>query len=434
MDDSVNLLRDGHLYLYNKLSYGTNRINVIERVEAEGDTASKTSQFFKTRFLLEQDRLQQERLMKQLHQQFRVSGDEFNKPGIVAFKDQGARLITTFNDDQVAQAMVTMTEAKGWKAIKISGHPEFQRKVWMEASLRGLDVQGYKPTEQDLQQLDDKCSSVRDNAKVSAPANQIDQSIQEDNKNQPNNVAREEPVMYVTSIDEYGDNKLVSIDRHGREVPISYDEDAHIQRNKMNLEASDQTRRSNNKVQNEENVENTTPNVHTGRVLKYGGAHYHFDPKENLNFYVKLETNEGNRTIWGVDLARGMGEKKIKIGDHVTLEYQGSKLVVVDAPKRDEKGDVIGREPIATPRNTWSVTKLDKSQVVDAVASKLINSTVQNPQQRETLQEAIRTRIEERQRANQITNVVMFDKNAQAKSSRQERPNPVSEQHRERTR
>ena len=109
-------------------------------------------------------------LKEQLYRQFRVVDDNFHfkdQPGAVAFKDKGERIISASNDDRVTQAMATMAEAKGWKTIKVSGHPDFQRKIWMEANLRGIEVQGYKPTQQERQQLDDMRDRRMQNAVLS---------------------------------------------------------------------------------------------------------------------------------------------------------------------------------------------------------------------------------------------------------------------------
>lgn len=105
----------------------------------------------------EREKNRQVELMQQVQQQFRVSGAKFHfkdQPQRVAFKDKGPRMVSASNDERVARAMATMAEAKGWKTIRVSGHPDFQREVWMEANLRGIEVRGFKPQEKDLQELE----------------------------------------------------------------------------------------------------------------------------------------------------------------------------------------------------------------------------------------------------------------------------------------
>lgn len=55
-------------------------------------------------------------------------------------------------------AMLDLAEANGWKQIKLpkfigKGSQEFRQEMWLEASKRGFEVQGYKPTNAEKQQL-----------------------------------------------------------------------------------------------------------------------------------------------------------------------------------------------------------------------------------------------------------------------------------------
>lgn len=74
----------------------------------------------------------------------------------VAFMDRGLRLITQDKDPVTAGAMAMTAEARGWSTIKVSGNEQFRREVWLEASLRGIEVKGYQPKEADLAAKDIK--------------------------------------------------------------------------------------------------------------------------------------------------------------------------------------------------------------------------------------------------------------------------------------
>ncbi|MDQ1829834.1 LPD7 domain-containing protein [Massilia scottii] len=76
-----------------------------------------------------------------------------DKEDSVAFEDKGSRLETKHNDPAVVRSMVDVALDKEWKTIKVSGADEFKRSVWLEASTRGLQVEGYKPTDVDLAML-----------------------------------------------------------------------------------------------------------------------------------------------------------------------------------------------------------------------------------------------------------------------------------------
>ena len=129
-----------------------------------------------------------------------------------------------------------------------------------------------------------------------------------------------------------------------------------------------------------------------------------------------------------------MSEGKVKAGDDVKLEYRGNTLVTVNALKRDKAGKVIGTEEITTQRNQWDVQKSDKARVVEAVASAFIDSKVKDPAQREVLRSAVGVRIAEREKANKVPVVPVYDKEAPAKSQQPERTGPVVERNSERIR
>jgi hypothetical protein len=46
--------------------------------------------------------------------------------------------------------MVVVGVARNWQGIRVSGHEDFKRLVWLEASLRGVRTLGYEPAPADL--------------------------------------------------------------------------------------------------------------------------------------------------------------------------------------------------------------------------------------------------------------------------------------------
>lgn len=83
-----------------------------------------------------------------------VPGQFFDRNRKLAFIDKGARLATDQNSPDIIASMVSVAQAKGWQAITVKGHEEFRREAWLAASLAGIEVKGFKPSEQDLAQLD----------------------------------------------------------------------------------------------------------------------------------------------------------------------------------------------------------------------------------------------------------------------------------------
>ncbi len=78
--------------------------------------------------------------------EYRFRGDTSR----VAFTESTFRLATDTNSPSVARSMVDVAEARDWKALRVSGHEEFRRMVWFEASLRGVRTIGYEPLPSDM--------------------------------------------------------------------------------------------------------------------------------------------------------------------------------------------------------------------------------------------------------------------------------------------
>jgi hypothetical protein len=81
--------------------------------------------------------------------EYRFRGDTSR----VAFTESTFRLATDTNSPSVARSMVDVAEARDWKALRVSGHEEFRRMVWFEASLRGVRTIGYEPLSSDMARL-----------------------------------------------------------------------------------------------------------------------------------------------------------------------------------------------------------------------------------------------------------------------------------------
>lgn len=66
---------------------------------------------------------------------------------IVMFEDKTSKLETNLNSQAIVIDLVKIATERGWKAIKITGTPEFKREAWQEAETRGLKTIGYQPTD-----------------------------------------------------------------------------------------------------------------------------------------------------------------------------------------------------------------------------------------------------------------------------------------------
>jgi len=343
-----------------------------ERVGATTDYAGQV--------MTEREKNRQAELMRQVHQQFRVAGPNFHfkdDPKRVAFTDKGRRMVSNSNDERVAHAMAMMSEARGWKTIRVSGHPDFKREVWMEASLRGIEVRGFKPDEKDLAEFE---------ARLEARArNTIEQEEQQRRDRQPKHSEAEASQA----------TKVVAA--------------------AVAAEAVSQAVRA-----------------YSGRIVDHGKANYKNDPEEKVSYFVKLATAKGEEIVWGVDLPRALAEGKAKTGDDVRLEFLGKQRVTVTALERDKDGKVIGSKEIQTNRNTWEVQKSDRAKVVEAVAAEVFKG--HTPQKRDAIMKAISTKLEQREKEGRVPLVPIYDKSAPSVQAQQARTRPQIERNAERTR
>jgi Large polyvalent protein-associated domain 7 len=97
--------------------------------------------------------------------EYRFRGDTSR----VAFTESTFRLATDTNSPSVARSMVDVAEARNWRALRVSGHEDFKRLVWLEASVRGVKTQGYEPNPGDLDVLKKEQEARRLNRIEAAP-------------------------------------------------------------------------------------------------------------------------------------------------------------------------------------------------------------------------------------------------------------------------
>jgi hypothetical protein len=81
--------------------------------------------------------------------EYRFRGDTSR----VAFTESALKLTTDTNSPSVARSMVDVAQTRNWHAIRVSGHEDFRRLVWLEASVRNVKTIGYEPVPGDQELL-----------------------------------------------------------------------------------------------------------------------------------------------------------------------------------------------------------------------------------------------------------------------------------------
>jgi Large polyvalent protein-associated domain 7 len=169
-------------------------INVIEAVrsidrtvdreagERKGDDAPKASHVSHADDDKEEGagRVKRTRVAE-LEKKYLIAEDKFffrGRENAVAFEDKGKSLATEHNDPDVARSMVSLAESKGWSSIKLSGHENFKREAWLQASMKGIEVTGFTPKEVDLARLDEmRAAEKKENRITQGPTLAKDKAV-----------------------------------------------------------------------------------------------------------------------------------------------------------------------------------------------------------------------------------------------------------------
>lgn len=211
-------------------------------------------------------------------------GENFYFPGgTEAFRREKNGLTTRSENAIVIQSMVAIARAESESGkVTVGGTDFFRKEAWFAASLVGLEVQGYTPTDFERERLVRALAARRGEPPHAEPTADRTQ--------------------------ERPDGALI-----------------------------------------------------TGRLVDHGPAHYQHNPKEPMSYFVRIETERGDREIWGVDLERAFRQSLSNpgLGDEVGVRVLGKEFVKVLAAKRDSAGREIGREELDTHKNHWSVERKD---------------------------------------------------------------------------
>ena len=268
--------------------------------------------------------------------------DEENR---LAFEDRGKRLVTEHNDPDVARSMVELAEARGWDAIRVRGSEEFKRTAWLQASVRGMQVEGFKPRAVDVAKLEElKAERVPDEAtRDSAPSVRTQETVSRPPRAEPRR--------------EAAADRGAVVDEHQRS--LTEPQRQAVEALKTILRARGDSEKAVDMAADMAADRFQNNRVHVGRVLGHGQAPYENDRANASSYFVKLQTANGEKTVWGVDLRRALDAGKADVGDDVALAYQGRQQVTVKVKERDERGTVVGEADQVVNRNTWDVNRLD---------------------------------------------------------------------------
>ena len=119
--------------------------------------------------------------------------------------------------------------------------------------------------------------------------------------------------------------------------------------------------------------------VIVGQLVDHGRDTYHFDPHEEMSYFIRINTPEGKRTFWGKDLERAMDQSLShpKIGEEVAVKLTGRDNVTVKRRERDADGTVVTESDLDTHRNRWVIEKPEFFKSREAAAAVLRDPQIQ---------------------------------------------------------
>ena len=253
-----------------------------------------------------------------IHQRFVKVGRKYYFPdGARAFTDRGKRLTTQSENTEVIRSLIGIAQARGWSDVTITGSERFRREAWFAARLAGLTARGYKPTEFEQERLV-RATARRNGADMDNPA----------------------PLQGPQAV---GDRPASGKDEPGGRAQ---------RQGRGGLTA--------------------------GRLIDHGRATYLHNPHEQMSYFVKIETERGERTLWGVDLERAFKESltRPQLGDAIGVRATRQDTVTVKAPERDADGLVVGEKSLQTHRNRWIIEKREFFESRAAAAQKVRDGSV----------------------------------------------------------
>lgn len=256
------------------------------------------------------------------------------KSETVHFEDKGRSLSTASEDRNVIAHMVEVAKAKNWGELQLKGSEEFRRQAWIAAELAGVPTRGYKPKEQDRAAL----TAAREAMRIGAGDKSND-------------------------ADKARTNEMESASAAGQKQPAS-PESAKTGTPDRESAAPEGDRTPATKPSSAtpaSPVQNTpTPaGVTAGVLVAHGPAPFNHDEKQNASYYATVRTQDGERTVWGLDLERALAESGVQTGQQIELEKGGSRSVTAQQRQFDEKGNELAPKTVASRRNEWFVSSPD---------------------------------------------------------------------------
>lgn len=115
-----------------------------------------------------------------------------------------------------------------------------------------------------------------------------------------------------------------------------------------------------------------------GKLMDHGRAPHEFHPRGHPSYFVKILTDDGERTIWAKGLERALAKSRTQpqVGDVVGIRENNLAPVSFITRTRNAEGLVTATRQTDTPRPHWVVEKLQDFDLRAAAARALRDPTL----------------------------------------------------------
>lgn len=212
----------------------------------------------------------------------------------IYINSQKGELSSRNSDYATVEAMLQIAEKNNWQSISVKGTKEFRRLSWEMASMKGLQVDGYRPTKQEQ-----KVMEARREAYLRAQAqNQI-----RGHAGQPRETAQKEAPRPEVG----GETARRQTESNGAaELPGIY-------------------------------YLKMTAGFGAGTVAAIGSKQHPKTTDGQETPFIELQTANGQRhTVWGVALKEIIDQRNLAVGDRVALRVTGTEQVTWTDPKTQQ--------------------------------------------------------------------------------------------------
>ncbi|MEM5312502.1 LPD7 domain-containing protein [Paraburkholderia sp. JHI869] len=270
------------------------------------------------------------------------------KSETVHFEDTGRTLATASEDRSVITHMVEVAKAKNWSELQLKGTEEFRRQAWVAAELAGVPTRGFRPKQVDHAML----TAAREAMRIGAGEQAGDAHEARTNTVESAAAPKSDGAQPETPAP-----RAPAAPASADAGPVTAAPAAQRARQSQRVRPASQAPAS------APSFEQAATGVTAGALVAHGPAPFNHDARQSPSYYATVRTVEGERTVWGLDLERAIGEAGVQVGQHIELVKGGSRTVTSRQRQFDAQGNERAPKTVTSRRNEWRVSSPDISGV-----------------------------------------------------------------------